>query len=125
VEGPEHGVDPRKFPDEIGVIGRWLDAMVPVMKFRGDDQPTKWPEGEADVGVNEKRLQAEDDQHAPERCLGKAQDEQWEHHTELPEGLVDGMQPGRRQLVHLTDGVMHRVEAPQEGNLVACPGPKL
>ena len=113
VERPEELVDDRQLAHEVRVVRPRVGGVVPVMEL-GVRALAQRPEREPHVGVDEQRLQREDDQQRPERAGVKPSTNSGITMHERANAWSTGWRRRPGHPVELGDRVVELVEAPED-----------
>ena len=95
--------------------------MVPVVELRRRDQPAQRAEAQAHVGVDEDGLEGGQPHVSAEGLLAELHQVEGDERQRPGQDLIERVDAGRRQPVHLRDAVVHGVEAPEERHLMGEP----
>ena len=118
VGGAEQPVDHRQVDREVAVDGDPVQRVMPVMEARRHHEPFERAQAEPHVGVDEDRVERDEDEVGVERRRREA--EHVERHERQPAGEhdVDQVQPRAGQPVHRAGRVVDAMEAPEPGHRV-------
>ena len=118
VKGPEQPIQERQVDRKVLVDRFPLGPVMPVMELRRGQDPAQRPEPEADVRVDERRLNAHERHIGEERRLGEP--EQLDRHVgqAASDRDVHQMQTRSGQPVHDVGRMMNAMKAPEDGHPV-------
>ncbi|SNQ51120.1 hypothetical protein FRACA_610001 [Frankia canadensis] len=98
-----------------------LVGVVPVVEGRGDEHGAQRAQGQAGVGVGqERKVELERHEGHRERQVETDRVDRGDGHEQIDD-LIEGVAAARREPVEAGAGMVHRVQPPQDRNLVQCP----
>ena len=113
IERSKKAIPKQEQPSEVLIQSLGFAGVMPAMKSRRRYYVAERAKRPPHVGMNEDRPERQQSRRGAEYLEVESQQGQRGDHNDLPQRLIDGMQPDRRQPIQFLTAVMNGVKRPK------------